>query len=268
MGHWQRFKVFWEYSRAVSRSAGRPYALLLSWILARLVLRFPFIPLKLIHVPTEIKGKKILLPVRLNTTDTFLVKEIFGDLQYASVGLPHHAARILDLGANVGFATLFFAALYPDAEFACVEPASENVETLRQTLALNSVNATVIEGAVGAESGSRNFDRSSAATSGHLSESDLSGVPVETFSFRDLLKKIGWNCVDLIKIDIEGAEHELIVKDPEAFLVCSYILLELHDWIPKQEVLAALTGVGFVGDSFHSEQGGEVFFLTRVARQP
>lgn len=263
MGYFQRFKVFLEYSRAISGGTGRPHAFLFSWLLSRLALRFPFLPLKTIDVPTWVNRRRLILPIRLNTTDTFVAKEIFGDLQYVRDTMPDRVTRILDLGANVGFASLFLAAMYPEALIACVEPDPENLVALRHSLAINGIPATIVEGAVAGSTGQRNFSADSMPSSGRMMDEGTGIVQVEALSLRDLLLRLNWETVDLVKIDIEGAEHELIVADLEIFRRFSHILMELHDWIPKQVVVDSLASVGFTWQLLHAEQGGEVVWFSR-----
>jgi hypothetical protein len=68
--------------------------------------------------------------------DAFIHSEVF-EHQYYRLPLRSAPATILDLGANIGLATVYFARMFPRAALACVEPAPENLRLLRDNLALN-----------------------------------------------------------------------------------------------------------------------------------
>ena len=66
--------------------------------------------------------------------------------------LPTQPRLILDLGANVGYASVYFALRHPTARVIAVEPEPSNVAVLRRNVAgLPSV--AVVEGAVWPHSG-------------------------------------------------------------------------------------------------------------------
>ena len=85
---------------------------LLSWGLSS---RHPFLARMapahfVVHLPCGIRA-----PIRPNCVDGKTVSEIFGGRLYdlSASGV----RRILDLGANIGAATMFFASRFPEAEF-------------------------------------------------------------------------------------------------------------------------------------------------------
>jgi FkbM family methyltransferase len=55
--------------------------------------------------------------------------QIFLNREYG-FPIPFKPRRILDLGAYVGFAAIFLAQRFPDAEIVCVEPSAENFRLL------------------------------------------------------------------------------------------------------------------------------------------
>jgi hypothetical protein len=62
---------------------------------------------------------------RGGSSDLANFDQIFG-LKELSVPLARAPARVLDLGAYVGYAAVYLAHLYPDAEIVCVEPSPSN----------------------------------------------------------------------------------------------------------------------------------------------
>ena len=60
--------------------------------------------------------------------------------------------NVLDLGANVGMAAAYLAALYPAAAFQCVEPDPRNHPLLERTIETNHIPAIVVSSAVASKS--------------------------------------------------------------------------------------------------------------------
>jgi tRNA1(Val) A37 N6-methylase TrmN6 len=75
--------------------------------------------------------------LRLDTTDIEAFEQIFVRFDYESSNLPVSAGVILDLGANVGLATVFFGIRYTDAKLLAVEPSESNFAAMvHKTIAL------------------------------------------------------------------------------------------------------------------------------------
>jgi len=73
--------------------------------------------------------------LRPQTSDIPTFFDIFVKADYASPNLPRSAATIVDLGANIGLATVFFGARYPGARLLAVEPEPANYKLLLENAA-------------------------------------------------------------------------------------------------------------------------------------
>ena len=100
-----------------------------------------------------------------NGADAFVHSEVF-EHQYYRLPLRFAPATILDLGANIGLSTIYFARRYPGSRLACVEPVPENVRLLIRNLKDNAVEAEVIAAAIDAKDGVVAMERG-AADYGH-----------------------------------------------------------------------------------------------------
>lgn len=136
--------------------------------------------------------------------DAVPLYEQFG-LDAYGVALPFVVTTVVDLGANVGFATVALAAHHPGARFVCVEPEAESRALLASNLALNGVQAEVVGAAVSGSAGGR-FAISHGRAPGSDSVVAATGGAVEGLTVASLLDRAGWGDVDLMKIDVEGAE--------------------------------------------------------------
>lgn len=125
-------------------------------------------------------------------------------LDVYGVGLPFPVRRVLDLGANVGFATVALALRHPAARFVCVEPEEESRSLLAANLSSNGISGSVIAAAVAGAHGEF------AVTHGRAPGSDSvvasAGGGVQGVTVPELLDGAGWEGADLMKIDVEGGE--------------------------------------------------------------
>ena len=167
---------------------------------------------------------------------------------------PRRGWTVLDLGAHKGSFTIR-AALVADRVVA-VEPAPYNILRLRHNLELNGIdNVRVIEGAVGAAHG-RIQMRLDAKHSGvgsivrdDANAEDVRDVPVATLE--ELVRSAG-NPVDLMKMDIEGAETDVLsAASPQILRHIHRIILEYHGLrgsdarTVADQIKALLCGAGF-----------------------
>jgi FkbM family methyltransferase len=147
-------------------------------------------------------------------TDLHVIREAFGDHVYA---LPEHVEprTIVDLGANIGASVLWFHRRFPNAEIHAVEPDRRALEKLRRNVA-GLPRVTVHHAAVAGEGGERTFYQADRAWSSSLVQEAASGgrpMTVTALALPALLRdRVGRERVDLLKLDIEGAEWEVLPR--------------------------------------------------------
>ncbi len=134
--------------------------------------------------------------------------QIFLNCEYG-FPIPFKPRRILDLGAYVGFAAIFLAQRFPDAEIVCVEPSAENFRLLMLNTSAYS-NIRQINAAVWSEAGRLRLDRHTPGDWGmHVVKSSTEGQEVAALSLSDILGHAHWDKADFLKCDIEGTEREV-----------------------------------------------------------
>ena len=116
----------------------------------------------------------------------------------------------LDLGAHVGYFALLGSKLVGDAGAVyAFEPLPANLEFLKDHFRLNNINnVTLYEGAIAHYDGEFTMDGRSRVGA---KLSDSGDIKVKVYSLKRLLNQNEIKKPDLIKIDIEGAEHDLLV---------------------------------------------------------
>lgn len=137
-----------------------------------------------------------------------LVLEIFVDGIYFFES-EKAAPRIIDGGANIGISILYFKYLYPKAHIVAIEPNPAALVYLKKNISENKLtHITVIPGALAAESGEGNLHFSRSLLNASLiPQPEGETLTVRTHKLSEFLKG---NQIDLVKLDIEGAEEEVI----------------------------------------------------------
>jgi FkbM family methyltransferase len=122
--------------------------------------------------------------------------------------------HVLDLGAYAGDSTWFFSrAVGPQGRVLAVEPDPENLAALRRNIQENRLANVSVEGcAVLDRDGWVQFRAAGSIGSGiaEASERPDPEIRVPALSLETLLERHGFERVDFIKMDIEGAEEKAL----------------------------------------------------------
>jgi FkbM family methyltransferase len=159
--------------------------------------------------------------------------------------------RILDCGANMGLASLYFKRRYPAARVTAYEADPALFAMLGANLNANGASdVEAVHAAVWTSSGRLTF-RCEGSDSGMIES--LPGVvdgrstSVPSIRLRELLER---EAVDLLKLDIEGAEHAVLADCEPALHRVNALVLDLHEFDPftrqAPAVLECLSRAGFV----------------------
>ncbi len=100
-------------------------------------------------------------------------------------------------------------------------------------------------------------------------------VEVETISLATLMQRLGIAKIDILKLDIEGAEFDLIASTPDQILQrINQITVEFHDFKPAfrgrglfENARARLQSMGFDCCNMAFRTHGDVLFLNRARLQ-
>lgn len=113
-----------------------------------------------------------------------------------------------DVGANIGAVTLVLSRLSPGGAVFAFEPAPANFAYLRRNLADNGAANVVAEAlALYDENGPVPFEVSEVYPAGsHVTAGDEATTFVEGVRLDDYVERRGVERVDLVKLDVEGAE--------------------------------------------------------------
>jgi FkbM family methyltransferase len=163
------------------------------------------------------------------------------------------APRILDCGANVGLASLFFKLRCPSARITAYEADPTLFRILRGNLDANRASdVETIHAALWTADGRVTFqaDGSESGMIGSLAGAiGGTAVDVPSLRLRDVIERDANGCIDLLKLDIEGAEDAVLADCEPALGRVRAMVLDLHEFDPchrqAPRVLELLTRVGF-----------------------
>ena len=178
-------------------------------------------------------------------------------------------AIIFDLGAHVGAFSCYAGLRWPDARIVAVEPVQGNVAMLRRNLIANNVtNVTVIEAAVAPlryESPGKVTIFANMAQNSGGSSMFTGGDPIvcKAVTLQSLFDEYAPDGLDLMKIDIEGAER--VVLPPAIGLLrrTKWVIGELHgqgeEWQSQVELIANIVteAVGKDNARFTAQRMGD-----------
>jgi FkbM family methyltransferase len=138
---------------------------------------------------------------------------------------------IVDIGANVGFFTLYAASRWPKAVIHAYEPAPQNFANLMRNVELSKAervvcHATAVTGKAGVTTLYLKQDSGWHSIWSHDAESE---IRVSTTTLNDIVNEVD-GPIDLLKLDCEGAEYE-VFEAAESLLARSVqqIVMEYHE---------------------------------------
>lgn len=129
---------------------------------------------------------------------------------------------VIDVGAHVGFFTIYAAKQASEGKIYAFEPYSESFNLLKKNIEINKLNNVITENcAVLKNSGTatlfidKNFPISNTV---FKAETHMEKETVTTISILEIFDKYKIKQVDLLKLDCEGAEFEIILNLPKDIL--------------------------------------------------
>lgn len=191
---------------------------------------------------------------RPNSSDVAVIQQVLVNRQYDLTRLRrfnelnafvqrHRAATgkaplVIDAGANIGAAALFFASIIPDAKIVAIEPEAKNFKLLEM-----NVEGLPIETIRAALSATPGLARVVDPGEGHWAYrtenlGDAAGphdaVPRQAVA--EIYRRHAAACFPfIVKIDIEGGEADVFSSNTDWVAATPILIIELHDWLlPKR----------------------------------
>ncbi len=201
--------------------------------------------------------------IRRNTTDLETFGQVFVAKEYG-LAVSFKPRFMIDAGANVGYATMYFKSRFPSLKVIALEPEKSNFDTLVQnTSRLN--NVTCLQKGLWNERTNLVVEDIGLGKWGFITreareknESDIEAVTVDS-----ILELSAYTHIDILKIDIEGSEKEVFESAENWIGKVNVIFVETHDRFKTGSSHAVYSALP---DGLFSEyrRGENIIFVRRV----
>ncbi|KAA9034601.1 FkbM family methyltransferase [Ginsengibacter hankyongi] len=179
-----------------------------------------------------VKGNDVPIYLRNFTSDIDIFAQIFINKEYENgIKTLPVPKIILDCGANIGLAALYFNYRYPYTLIYCFEPEHSNYKLLRQNVGAYS-NIKTYEHAIWTDTEKLYLNLNNPNDSFTVSDKNNDDVVrINAVSLNDFLLENQIDKIDLLKLDIEGAELPLFSKNLDWIHKVDVIIVEIHERI-------------------------------------
>ncbi|MGN6103229.1 MAG: FkbM family methyltransferase [Devosia sp.] len=206
-----------------------------------------------------------VIEIRAGTPDLMVALDSFGGEFEPLARFPDSGGLIIDAGGYIGTAALELRRLFPQSRIVCLEPSAENLELLRRNVA-DAANIAVVQAALAAAAGDvalRDAGRGEWGFSIAQPGRALGTVPATTVT--SILAREGADRLFVLKLDVEGAERQILESSGPWMSLTEIVVAELHEHlVPGTEAAFAAATVGRA----NSRLPGEKVLSVRSAPEP
>jgi FkbM family methyltransferase len=173
--------------------------------------------------------------MRLNTSDFPTFDQVFIQQEY-DFDISRAPKVIVDAGANIGLASIYFANKYPDAKIIAIEPEQSNFKLLEMNVSPYP-NVIPVQAALWNKNEDINLIDPGLGKWGFMTEiknasDELSSNAchtVEAMTIDKIMQNFNLEKIDILKIDIEGAEREVFNDSSSWIDRVDSLIVELHE---------------------------------------
>lgn len=204
--------------------------------------------------------------IRIPSSDIPTTEQIFVDLEYDFLAKDEPSV-IVDAGANIGLASIYFANKYKQAKIIAIEPEKSNFELLKKNTAPYP-NIIPVHAALWDKNEEINLIDPGLGNWGFMTENDQpeENAPsnachrVAAMTVDRIISDYDLEKIDILKIDIEGAEKE-VFSDSSAWIdKVDSIIVELHERMKPGCNRSFYCGTNGFDNEWHQ---GENVYLSR-----
>ena len=188
-----------------------------------------------------LKNKEFTFRLRKKpSSDVLVFNQIFGYKEYEPVVKTYlenfrinNVVNIIDAGANIGSASMYFIDTFKNVKIVSIEPEKHNFDSLLFNLKNH-------DSCIKLKAGIWSRDANLKVINDFRDKSDWAFRVIETddndgiqsFSINTLQQKFNFEYIDILKIDVEGSEKEIFTSintDLNFLHKTKVIALEIHD---------------------------------------
>lgn len=200
--------------------------------------------------------------VRPGTSDAGVVIQNLIRKEYGQLPRNMKASFIIDAGANIGDTSVYFVHRFRNCRIIALEPhpvffriATKNLDPYPTVTVLRK----------GLWHCQANLELSDDETGSSVCDGKPATATIETIDVSTILQQYGADRIDILKMDIEGAERNVILNNSDSWLQrTSMIIVELHGSQIRKECTSYLEGKGFTSWRYRSLH----YFINKGLRDP
>lgn len=211
----------------------------------------------------NLQGLKRNIYLRTFSGDISVFYEVFWREIYKSTELNWKDFNcIIDVGANIGMATLFFKTLAPKANIIAIEPDQYNLGLLQKNVGNEKSmdNITLVHAAVADTDSCLSLVKSQFAYNTKTVEGG-SDLNIKAISINTLVSNYSIKYIDLMKIDIEGFERRVFAENVDWMNLVNNIIIEIHSPEDFQVCITQMKSFGFSIKKMTADQKKEGIYL-------
>ncbi|WP_324671908.1 FkbM family methyltransferase [Hymenobacter sp. GOD-10R] len=181
--------------------------------------------------------------IKRNNTFWFVqnVEEVFVDEVY-KFETETTSPVILDCGANIGLSVIYFKRMFPNARITAFEPDSNIYNVCKNNIsAFKFTDINLVNAAVWKSNGVLTFQADNSLGGKIIDAGNEANNirQVKAVRLKDYLKEK----IDFLKIDIEGAEDEVLFDCKDSLSLVQNLFIEYHSSSAKPQLLQDLLDV-------------------------
>jgi FkbM family methyltransferase len=189
--------------------------------------------------------------VRAGTSDRYVFRQVLVNLEYDCLRQTHSPKLIVDCGANVGYASIFFLGKYPAAHVIAIEPEPGNFAQLKRNTAPFGARITAIQSGIWPHPTGLTIRRGQFGDgrdyATQVVETPSGQTPdIQAVDMAGVLAASGFSRIDILKVDIECAESALFGSHTERWLdQVDNLVIELHGVECERILFEAVRGKNY-----------------------
>lgn len=201
----------------------------------------PFLSAKVKAPNSEVivtsKANDIRLPfyLRFPSTDIGIFRQVFIDQEY-NFFMKIDPEVIIDAGANIGLFSIYMANKYKNAKIISIEPEKSNFDQLKRNVAPYG-NIIPVQAALWHQIEEITLVDPGRGKHGFITtEEYFAKNPIGSFCHKvagitidKLISDYGLDRIDILKVDIEGAEKEVFSDTSSWITNVDALIVELHE---------------------------------------
>jgi len=193
--------------------------------------------------PRSVVLKNLVHPILLrpgtidaNTVLNNVIREEYGHFR-----LKRAPQWMIDAGAYIGDTAAYYLSKFPELKVIALEPNPESYEMARNNLEPYGERSFLINKGLYSNDELQNFSGSSTGAS-----IAASGIEIECATISSLFKEYSIPFLDILKMDIEGAEEAVFSSKPELWLgQVGLLMIEIHNLRTESLISCVLNENGF-----------------------